>query len=102
MARYAEGLRKAGLPVNARVGLWPKADLLAQALDVCLARRSGHSWFPVAFAKTGEYPKPICECFQHRSWTPVAFAQARSELQIQRPLDPSRTPSASTPRINIL
>jgi hypothetical protein len=36
------------------------------------------------------------------SWIPVALARARFLLQIQRPLDPSRTPSASPSACNIL
>jgi hypothetical protein len=38
---------------------------------------------------------PIRVCFQHASWIPVALARATLLLQIQRPLDPSRTPSAN-------
>ena len=45
--------------------------------------------------KRRELRTPFPVYFQHSSWIPVAFARAIFLLQIQRPLDPSRTPSAS-------
>jgi hypothetical protein len=39
--------------------------------------------------------RPVYVCFQRNGWIPVALGRARFRLQIQRTLDPSRTPSAS-------
>jgi hypothetical protein len=50
---------------------------------------------PLGRAKRHEPLDSIHECFQCAGWTPVALARAILLLQIQRPLDPSRTPSAS-------
>jgi hypothetical protein len=49
-----------------------------------------------------EPPKPISLCFQRASWIPVALARAILLLQIPRPLDPSRTPSARPSASNVL
>ena len=50
----------------------------------------------------GRPPKPICRYFQRGSWIPVALARAILLLQIQRLLDPSRTPSIKINDTNAL